>query len=351
MSSLYKRKLKTGEVWYGNVKLRNGQYRNFCTHCTGKREAREMLAGIEAEIASGRDPFNTDRSGELFSEVARRFIVARRDEWSHSTIISRQHTIRLFVSESDKPARLIDREDVAEFRDRLMDSGLSPHSVNIHLRNLRALLNWYAETEPAYRPPRIRQVKAAGASHKDALSREEVRALVEVAQTIELNGQSVAPILLFLVLTGMRRSEALDAEWSWIDGSFIRVPAPRTKTNEKRLVPISRDLANLLASMPKSSSQRIFPAMTIEITRKFQDACKAAGFTRPLKLHNLRDTFIVNAIMSGIPVLLVARIVGNSPAVIDRHYAPLAEDEMKAALKKLDAAGFATNFLQAASTE
>lgn len=349
MASLYKRKLKSGEVWYGNVKLRNGQYRNFCTHCASKRDAREMLAGIEAEIASGRDPFNTDRSGELFSDVARRFITARRDEWSHSTIVSRQHTIRLFSSELDKPARLIDREDVAEFRDRLVESGLSPHSVNIHLRNLRALLNWYAETEPSYRPPRIRQVKAAGASHKDALSREEARSLIEAAQTIELNGQSIAPLLLFLVLTGMRRSEALDAEWSWIDGSFIRVPAPRTKTNEKRLVPISRDLANLLSNVPRTASGRIFPAMTIEITRKFQDACKAARIERPLKLHNLRDTFIVNAIMSGIPLMLVARIVGNSPAVIDRHYAPLAEDEMKAALKKLDSAGFSTTLLPSAS--
>lgn len=345
MASLYKRKLQSGEVWYGNVKLRDGRYRNFCTHCASKREAREILAGIEAEIAAGRDPFNTDRSGEVFSEVARRFIIARRDEWSHSTIVSRQHTFRLFANESNKPARLIDREDVAEFRDRLMDSGLSPHSVNIHLRNLRALLNWYAETEPSYRPPRIRQVKAAGASHKDSLSREEVLCLIEVAESIKLNGQPIAPFLLFLVLTGMRRSEALDAEWSWIDGSFIRVPAQRTKTNEKRLVPISRDLANLLTSMPRTTSQKIFPAMTIEVTRKFQDARKAAGIARPLKLHNIRDTFIVNAIMSGIPVLLVARIVGNSPAVIDRHYAPLAEDEMKIALRKLNAIEFSTSFL------
>ncbi|MBU1920283.1 site-specific integrase, partial [bacterium] len=202
-----------------------------------------------------------------------------------------------------------------------------------------------------YHPPRIRQVKAAGASHKDSLSREEVRSLIEAAQSIELNGQSIAPLLLFLVLTGMRRMEAVTAEWSWIDETFIRVPAPRTKTNQKRLVPISKDLAKLLASLPRTSSGQLFPAMTIEITRKFQDACKAAGITRPLKLHNLRDTFIVNAIMSGIPVLLVARIVGNSPSVIDKHYAPLAEDEMKSALKKLDATGFATNLLPAVSRE
>jgi len=347
MSSFYRRTLTSGTFYYGQVKLRDGRWRTFNTHCTSKREAKEMVAGIEAEIVAGRDPFRKGGGdeGELFSGVAGRFIIARRDEWSRGTIVSREHTFRLFASGSDKPIGSIGREDVAEFRDRLVESGLSPHSVNIHLRNLRALLNWYAETEPSYRPPRIRQVKAAGASHKDALSREEARSLIEAAQSIELNGESIAPILLFLVLTGMRRSEALAASWAWIDGSLVRVPAPRTKTNEKRLVPISRDLANLLASLPKTDSDRIFPAMTIEVTRKFQDACKAAGIQRPLKLHNLRDTFIVNAIMSGIPTLLVARIVGNSPGVIDKHYAPLAEDEMKSALKRLDATGFTTNIL------
>lgn len=348
------RRLRGGSYWYGNVKLRTGQWKQFNTGCTARHAAEEVVRSVELEIAAGRDPFSRTRSlvGQTFAEAAESYLHDRRDDLSASTLVSRRSTFQRFAQlHPGARALYIGREEVAEFKDSLVGQ-LAPNSVNIHLRNLRALLNWQAEREPSYRPPKVRQVKAPGVEHRDSLTAAELHAVIQAADSYAINGRAVAPFFAFLALTGMRRGEALELLRGDIRGGWVYVSA-KNKTGRKRLVPVTDELRRLVDSLPVAEGGRLFgnefrdPS---KLSKLFARSVRAAGIMRRLKLHNLRDTYIVAALVAGVPAAIVAQIVGNSVLVIERHYASLAEYELTRAREMLNAMPSITAILPERST-
>ncbi|MFZ5434158.1 MAG: tyrosine-type recombinase/integrase [Calditrichota bacterium] len=355
MASLYKRRLKSGEVWYGQVRLRDGRWKTFNTHCPGRREAKDVVAGIEAEIAAGRDPFHVESNGvgDTISGVANRYFDACARSWSRSTLVSRQHTVRIVTEVlADRPLETLTRDDISQFRDHLIEH-LSPHSVNIHLRNLRALMNWAArELFPEWRPPSIAQVKAPGAEHRDSLTPDELQSVLAASEQFKINGESITPFIAFLAWTGLRRGEALSAEWEWIQDAFILVPAGRTKSGQARAVPLTAPVKKLLAERPEPHTGRIFSAMNEKVTKLFPKAVQAAGITRHLKLHNLRDTFIITALNAGVPLPVVSQIVGHSDIRITiRSYGRFGNSELQEAAKRISRTNSTTNLLRTTSSD
>jgi hypothetical protein len=85
--------------------------------------------------------------------------------------------------------------------------------VNIHLRNLRAMMNWaQRELYPDWRPPSVAQVKAPGAEHRDRLTPDELQSVLAASEQFKINGESIAPFIAFLAWTGGEARQALAAE-------------------------------------------------------------------------------------------------------------------------------------------
>jgi hypothetical protein len=83
-----------------------------------------------------------------------------------------------------------------------------------------------------------------------------------------------------------------------------------------------------------------------KVTKLFPKAVRLAGIARPLKLHNLRDTFIVMALNAGVPLAVVSQIVGHSDIRITiRSYGRFGSTELEAAAKRLSRALFTTNII------
>jgi integrase len=198
------------------------------------------------------------------------------------------------------------------------------------VRSWNTFFRWIRrEKFPDFDPPVIEQLKATLEENRDYLTAEELRRVLLVSEGLLLNGEPVEPILSFLAYTGMRRGEALLAEWSWIRNGHISIPARVTKTGKGRTVPILKQAQAVLDRLPKSST-RLFPSMTVEIGRKFKKACMIAEIDRDLKLHNLRDTFCVSCILAGVPATIVAKWAGHDPVVMLKHYAAIGiEDTMQ----------------------
>ena len=57
--------------------------------------------------------------------------------------------------------------------------------------------------------------------------------------------------------------------------------------------------------------------------RKWTPAIKAGGIQRPARLHDLRSTFASNALAAGIAVFELAKVMGTSVEMIERHYGSL----------------------------
>jgi integrase len=54
-------------------------------------------------------------------------------------------------------------------------------------------------------------------------------------------------------------------------------------------------------------------------------AIRAAGVPEPARIYDLRSTFASDALAAGVPIFTLARIMGTSVRMIERHYGALLD--------------------------
>jgi hypothetical protein len=59
--------------------------------------------------------------------------------------------------------------------------------------------------------------------------------------------------------------------------------------------------------------------------REWGPAIEAAGISKPARIYDLRSTFASNALADGVSVFHLARIMGTSVRMIERHYGALLD--------------------------
>lgn len=141
----------------------------------------------------------------------------------------------------------------------------------------------------------------------------------------------------FLALTGFRPEEAIALCWSDIKNSQIIVSRAysqgilkSTKTYETRGFPINSQLGNFLKSLPKTQNL-VFPsAEGGHITQQnfnkrywkpiVEGLVVAGKVEEYLPTNNLRHSWITRMLRAGLDIATVARLAGNKPDTIMKHY-------------------------------
>jgi integrase len=163
--------------------------------------------------------------------------------------------------------------------------------------------------------------------------------------------------------TGLRPEEWLALERRDIDRAARVINVLRTasggelvelaKTSaSRRQVPLSmRALAALDALQPRLDTPLLFPgsrggALNLNNFRRrmWAPAIEAAGIARPARIYDLRSTFASDALAAGVSAFELARIMGTSVRMIERHYGTLLDGAGAGIASRLDAfdAGRAT---------
>jgi len=121
----------------------------------------------------------------------------------------------------------------------------------------------------------------------------------------------------------------------------IHIRPEITKTDEGLDVPIDHETATLLEKLKAgATSLRVLdlPHRTA-IRTALLAAAKRSGI-RPLRVHDLRTSFISRARRAGIPLEVTAKLAGHSDARTTlRFYRGLEEAELRAAVEKLGGDG------------
>ena len=174
------------------------------------------------------------------------------------------------------------------------------------------------------------------------LSRDEVqklhRALDRHAER-SVSARQQADIIRLLLLTGCRKNEILALRWSEVHPDSLALVDSKTGP---RKVTLNAKAQRILARQPRRESPFVFPSphniarpRTTGLTL-WSTVRREAGI-KDVRLHTLRHTVASHAVMNGVPVPVVSRLLGHTNAQMTLRYAHLADRDVEAAAERIGA--------------
>ena len=170
------------------------------------------------------------------------------------------------------------------------------------------------------------------------LSREEVARLHHVLdRQTRHSRREQADIIRLLLLTGCRRSEVLRLRWSEVDRDRLVLADGKTGP---RIVPLNTPARRILERCPRGGSPFVFPspkdpALPRSRNLPFWDRARREAGIEDVRLHDLRHTHASHAVMNGVPVPVVSRLLGHSDVRTTLRYAHLGDREIEDAAERV----------------
>lgn len=302
-------------------------------------------ASLQAELHDGRPPRRVrENAGE--TPTLRQFITgpwktACYDRYKASTkpFIDCALKRQLLPAFGNLPIDRIDKADVVRWFTKY--SRKSPGGANKALGLLHQIMNQAIACGVVSRNPASGIRKNAGRKLNRFLSVDEIRRL---NQTLDQwvsarpkNSQN-ADIVRLLLYTGCRRGEILNLQWREVHGDTLHLT--NAKTGPRRVF-LNSSAQELIARQPRNGSPWVFPS-PLDSTRPRKDinafwiAIRKRAGLEDVRLHDLRHTLASQAVLQGVSLPVVARLLGHSKAVMTlRVYSHVADREVEAAAERI----------------
>jgi integrase len=156
-----------------------------------------------------------------------------------------------------------------------------------------------------------------------------------------IQGRVGLAAIRFLLLTGLRRMEALALPWEWVDTRSRCIRFEDTKSGAQ-LRPIGSAAISLLDALPRSGvSCFVFPAGRgeghfIGLPRVLARMCRRGGLFG-VTVHVLRHSFAAAAAEMGFSELTIAGLLGHSVPGVTARYAHVPDRALLAAADQISA--------------
>lgn len=285
---------------------------------------------------------------ETVADACREYVEDREKQKGKAT--AHDSTLRFKRTVYDNPiGRLplakVTQKRIEEWRDELGEpdkdrKALSPASLNRTLTALKAALNYavarrYVSAERAIEWGLVKPYKVD--SRRDLfLDLKQRRALLEHASG------AVRDLIEAVMLTGSRAGELTSAKRSQFDSRTASMTFIG-KTG-KRSVPLSPPAVALFKRLAQDRlpAAHLFarddgkPWAPSDWDKLVRDAATAAKLPTGVCLYTLRHSFITEGITGGLSPLDVARLVGTSLVMIDKHYGHLAQTAARERLAQVN---------------
>ena len=208
---------------------------------------------------------------------------------------------------------------------------VSTSTVNRELTCLKTIFNKAKEWGKAKENP-VSKVKLFKEENKRLrfLEKEEIAKLVSACEG------NLSAIVTLALHTGMRRGEILSLKWRDIDFSRKIITLLKTKSGEKREVPMDEIVYETFLTLPKhKESPYLFCYKNgkpiRDIRGSFQKALEDAGI-EDFRFHDLRHTFASQLVMMGIDLKTVQELLGHKTFEMTLRYAHLSPNHKRAAI-------------------
>lgn len=255
----------------------------------------------------------------------------------HNKMRKRSHwrDLQLFTRIGAKFGHLklseIKRHEVQQFHNDLVTvEKLAPATADHHVVYLRRVLSLAVQWEFLEKNvlANIPLMKVDNRVER-YLSDDEVKRLVDVLTTDLAFGASY--LLLYLLSTGARLNEAMQAKWDQVDleKGIWRIPATNSKSKKTRSVPLNESAIWVLGQLwTKGKHEYLFVNEAtkkpwVTITRAWYRLRAKAGIEN-LRVHDLRHSFASFLVNGGRSLYEVQQILGHSDPKVTMRYAHLS---------------------------
>ena len=248
---------------------------------------------------------------------------------------------RLLPAFGSVPLRRITHADVSRWFDEYSRTapGGANYALNVLLRILNhAIVCGHLDTNPAHgikRNPRPKLTRF--------LSREEIGrlhgALDRYASARPSNARQ-ADIIRLLLLTGCRRGEIVTLRWQDVDGDTLNLAD--AKVGPRRVF-LNAPARAILERQPRAGSDWVFPS-PLDPGRPLSPHLPLWYLVRrevgieDVRLHDLRHTVASHAVLQGVPLPVVSRLLGHKEPSMTLRYAHVGDRETEAAAERIGAA-------------
>jgi integrase len=239
-----------------------------------------------------------------------------------------------------KPLNQIKRLDVDQFLRDLSDEGLSHATANHHGQLMRRIVNLAVSGDLLERNPLQRLELFHLANQRQFfLDEEQVAKFCEVVGTTE--NRRVGLILLFLLSTGARLREALDAKWDQFDRekNIWRVPATNTKAKREIVRHLGDSALWVLNEVgSEGESEFVFPSPATgrpytTITRAWFVIRRQAGLPGDVRIHDLRHSAASKIACETGSLVAVQHQLGHADGRMAARYSHATNKTMQAAAR------------------
>ncbi len=303
----------------------------------GIEEARrECLARLAAGEPEGEEPA---RAAPLLRDfVEGEWKKAHFERYKPSTRRGVSHRLRRRILPAFG-AKPLDRIAPAEVRRWFDDfSRTAPGNANQTLGHLRQIMNFaiacgHVEANPTRGIRRNRRPRLTR-----FLSREEIHRLHRALdRQTGKNDRQQADIVRLLLLTGCRRGEIVHLRWSEVRDGILALADAKTGP---RTVALNGQARRILDRQPRGDSPFVFPSPLdparprgphLELWYRVR---REAGI-EDCRLHDLRHTHASHAVMNGVPVPVVSRLLGHADVGTTLRYAHLGDREIEEAAERV----------------
>lgn len=228
-------------------------------------------------------------------------------------------------------------EDVHAWFDHYSEQ--APGGANRTLDVLRQILNHAIACGHQGANPARGVVRNRTPQRTRFLSRTEVARLLAAlnAHRGRGSGQQQADIIRLLLLTGCRKGELVGLRWSEVCEDTLRLRDGKTGP---RLVYLNDRARRILLRQPRNGGPFVFPSLSdssrhrsseLSLWRKVRREARIED----VRLHDLRHTFASHAVMHGVPLPVVSRLLGHSRSRMTLRYAHAGDPETEAAAERI----------------
>ena len=352
MASLQKDE-RTG-IYYLNVKLKNGKWRNHSLHTKDYAEAKQVLKQEQAREYDGRTSF-FDRPKEILINEHIDTYLSGYCKANHSPRTLELETGAL--SKFKEFCQIKQAQNLSEISPDLLEGykvwrreqKISASNINRHLTIIYAMITKAVSDEVLWSNP---LKDRAGKNRVSRLKEERREILPLTKEDVKKLSDSAdglwKAIIIVTYLSGMRKSEVIFLKWSSIDFERrkIRVvnhEAFTTKTRKPRIIdthPLAHEI--LCRMFPQRKGEYVFSRDGQPIaSRLFSDEFDAIRKRAELKcnFHWLRHSFASNLNQNNESVQKIQVLLGHSKITTTELYLRNFRNDLQEAVGRIDVKG------------